>query len=95
MSRKVGRTGTLFQTHEGWGVCCLPGYSSGSGLEFRDLAGKSLQNLSLESRLVETAMLSSLRREMEMRRKRQVQSKARVQSHTASHLPNGPLAQGG
>lgn len=44
MSRKVGRAGTPFQTHEDWGVCCLTGYSSGSGLEFRGLAGESLQN---------------------------------------------------
>lgn len=48
---------------------------------------------SLEPRLVEAAMLSSLRRKMEMRRS-QVQSKARVQGHTASRLPNGPLTQG-
>lgn len=48
MSREVGRAGTPFQTQEGRGVCCLPGSSPGSGLEFRGLAvGKVYRTLSL------------------------------------------------
>lgn len=65
MSRKVGRAGTPFWTHRGWGVCCLPGCSAGSGLEFRGLAGE--KSTELDSRLLEAVMLPSQRREVEMR----------------------------
>lgn len=65
MSRKVGRAGTPFWTHRGWGVCCLPGCSAGSGLEFRGRAGE--ESTQLDSRLLEAVMLPSQRREVEMR----------------------------
>lgn len=52
MSKKGGRTGTPFQAHGGWGVCCLPG----RGKDDRP-----------ESRLAEASVLASQRWEMELR----------------------------
>lgn len=93
MSRKVGRAGTPFWTHRGWGVCCLPGCSSGSGLEFRGLAGE--ESTQLESRLVEAALPEKGGGD----EVGGVRSKVRsgVQGHTdlCPLLPNGPVARGG